>query len=160
MLFVCSMYSVFHSRVCIFCFKQKTAYELRISDWSSDVCSSDLISVWLLFSAIASLHIILDFGFSPTFSREIAYGFAGRSLTARKRTVPPSKPGDGNHTEADWSIISSATRTMVWLYRRIAITTFLLMETFGTWDEGHPVGRAEERRVGKEGGGTGRTWWA
>src|SRR3546814_4670160 len=25
-----------------FCFKQKTAYEVRISDWSSDVCSSDL----------------------------------------------------------------------------------------------------------------------
>src|SRR3546814_2450918 len=29
----------------IFCFfKQKTAYEMRISDWSSDVCSSDLLS--------------------------------------------------------------------------------------------------------------------
>src|SRR3546814_20523478 len=27
---------------CVFFFKQKTAYELRISDWSSDVCSSDL----------------------------------------------------------------------------------------------------------------------
>src|SRR3546814_8888649 len=27
---------------CCFCFKQKTAYEMRISDWSSDVCSSDL----------------------------------------------------------------------------------------------------------------------
>src|SRR3546814_8961467 len=26
-----------------FFFKQKTAYEMRISDWSSDVCSSDLI---------------------------------------------------------------------------------------------------------------------
>src|SRR3546814_12078978 len=26
----------------MFCFKQKTAYELRMSDWSSDVCSSDL----------------------------------------------------------------------------------------------------------------------
>src|SRR3546814_9099223 len=25
-------------------FKQKTAYEMRISDWSSDVCSSDLVS--------------------------------------------------------------------------------------------------------------------
>src|SRR3546814_5430091 len=24
------------------CFKQKTAYEMRISDWSSDVCASDL----------------------------------------------------------------------------------------------------------------------
>src|SRR3546814_13861513 len=28
----------------IFFFKQKTAYEMRISDWSSDVCSSDLRS--------------------------------------------------------------------------------------------------------------------
>src|SRR3546814_6606373 len=28
--------------VWFFCFKQKTAYEMRISDWSSDVCSSDL----------------------------------------------------------------------------------------------------------------------
>src|SRR3546814_2899563 len=26
--------------ICV-CFKQKTAYEMRISDWSSDVCSSD-----------------------------------------------------------------------------------------------------------------------
>src|SRR3546814_1508954 len=31
--------------VCVvFFFKQKTAYEMRISDWSSDVCSSDLLS--------------------------------------------------------------------------------------------------------------------
>src|SRR3546814_17204868 len=28
---------------CFVFFKQKTAYEMRISDWSSDVCSSDLI---------------------------------------------------------------------------------------------------------------------
>src|SRR3546814_13024073 len=28
----------------VFLFKQKTAYEMRISDWSSDVCSSDLIA--------------------------------------------------------------------------------------------------------------------
>src|SRR3546814_6792170 len=28
----------------VFFFKQKTAYEMRISDWSSDVCSSDLIA--------------------------------------------------------------------------------------------------------------------
>src|SRR3546814_2518865 len=30
--------------ICVFFFKQKTAYELRISDWSSDVCSSDLFA--------------------------------------------------------------------------------------------------------------------
>src|SRR3546814_10389276 len=34
------MYSLFSCSI-VFLFKQKTAYEMRISDWSSDVCSSD-----------------------------------------------------------------------------------------------------------------------
>src|SRR3546814_21032743 len=33
-------------------FKQKTAYELRISDWSSDVCSSDLVEVEVMHGEI------------------------------------------------------------------------------------------------------------
>src|SRR3546814_9573207 len=36
---VCGMSCVYF---CFLFFKQKTAYEMRISDWSSDVCSSDL----------------------------------------------------------------------------------------------------------------------
>src|SRR3546814_5946733 len=40
------MYSVFgYVHVFFFFFKQKTAYEMRISDWSSDVCSSDLLGL-------------------------------------------------------------------------------------------------------------------
>src|SRR3546814_4299743 len=35
-----------------FYFKQKTAYELRISDWSSDVCSSDLLDQLRLSSSM------------------------------------------------------------------------------------------------------------
>src|SRR3546814_6837139 len=38
-----------------FCFKQKTAYEMRISDWSSDVCSSDLVLCDLRRLVIADL---------------------------------------------------------------------------------------------------------
>src|SRR3546814_1253922 len=38
LVLVCVIVSVH----CIFFFKPKTAYEMRISDWSSDVCSSDL----------------------------------------------------------------------------------------------------------------------
>src|SRR3546814_2517212 len=37
---------------CVFFFKQKTAYEMRISDWSSDVCSSDLLAPGLAANAI------------------------------------------------------------------------------------------------------------
>src|SRR3546814_2796512 len=39
LLLICVIYNVF------FFFKQKTAYEMRISDWSSGVCSSDLMGM-------------------------------------------------------------------------------------------------------------------
>src|SRR3546814_1546342 len=38
-----------------FFFKQKTAYEMRISDWSSDVCSSDLVCNVTIASTAAKL---------------------------------------------------------------------------------------------------------
>src|SRR3546814_9712034 len=38
--------------VAFFFFKQKTAYDLRISDWSSDVCSSDLFRIDNLMTAV------------------------------------------------------------------------------------------------------------
>src|SRR3546814_2352652 len=44
-LFIFLCYRVFLIFVFFFFFKQKTAYEMRISDWSSDVCSSDLMKL-------------------------------------------------------------------------------------------------------------------
>src|SRR3546814_2956223 len=52
--------------IVFFFFKQKTAYEMRISEWSSDVCSSDLADAGLL---------------TPTEAlRDRAYDFAERRL--------------------------------------------------------------------------------
>src|SRR3546814_2897487 len=43
LLLSCSCLLLVFCFICVFFFfKQKTAYEMRISDWSSDVCSSDL----------------------------------------------------------------------------------------------------------------------
>src|SRR3546814_2263040 len=42
--------------VFVFFFKQKTAYEMRISDWSSDVCSSDLAELPVRGRASAVQH--------------------------------------------------------------------------------------------------------
>src|SRR3546814_9567189 len=47
---------------CFFCFKQKTAYEMRISDWSSDVCSSDLPFDMALPSFAQHLKVLEDCG--------------------------------------------------------------------------------------------------
>src|SRR3546814_3515982 len=43
----------------VFFFKQKTAYVMRISDWSSDVCSSDLLT---RYAAEGKAYITLAFG--------------------------------------------------------------------------------------------------
>src|SRR3546814_8296244 len=52
--------------VYFFFFKQKTAYEMRISDWSSDVCSSDLFVrvsiehvVHTLFEAVVLVFLVM-----------------------------------------------------------------------------------------------------
>src|SRR3546814_3518210 len=39
----------------VFFFKQKTAYEMRISDWSSDVCSSDLEQIAIGLGGAAAI---------------------------------------------------------------------------------------------------------
>src|SRR3546814_19581719 len=48
-----------------FFFKQKTAYEMRISDWSSDVCSSDLIEI------MNPNHVICTLDRDATLSMEL-----------------------------------------------------------------------------------------
>src|SRR3546814_5064535 len=56
----------------VFFFNQKTAYEMRISDWSSDVCSSDLMLLAVLDNRLHRyLGAVFEFdegarGFAPT----------------------------------------------------------------------------------------------
>src|SRR3546814_10237939 len=66
-----------------FFFKQKTAYEMRISDWSSDVCSSDL----LLRPRSASGR---DFGQMPDRATSLVLRkrFSGRMAPARRGHLP------------------------------------------------------------------------
>src|SRR3546814_10893617 len=57
---------------CIFFFKQKTAYEMRISDWSSDVCSSDLPQGTLY--GRSSLGGVVNINFNrPTHKNETSF---------------------------------------------------------------------------------------
>src|SRR3546814_17843481 len=54
-LIVIDFIGLYSCSLCFFFFKQKTAYEMRISDWSSDVCSSDLLSGALVAGLRAGL---------------------------------------------------------------------------------------------------------
>src|SRR3546814_7841858 len=54
--------------IVFFLFKQKTAYEIRISDWSSDVCSSDLV-----YEVVLGLKASAKIGETTAFMVELDY---------------------------------------------------------------------------------------
>src|SRR3546814_2796528 len=76
-LLFCTLLSCYVLFVFFF-FKQKTAYEMRISDWSSDVCSSDLL---LLHIPIRRLRGV---GADPPLASE---GFCGLPLLPLRLSV-------------------------------------------------------------------------
>src|SRR3546814_12850402 len=79
-----------------FFFKQKTAYEMRISDWSSDVCSSDLTSM-----KISKLTLLLG-GFSLAFASLSAVADSAASYPDTPvRLVVPYTPGGFNDTRSE-----------------------------------------------------------
>src|SRR3546814_8201775 len=72
----------------IFFFKQKTAYEMRISDWSSDVCSSDL-------QPAAHPHCGGEHHPSPGPRRpQAGPGLVRPGDRGRRPTRPPEPPAD------------------------------------------------------------------
>src|SRR3546814_19232779 len=105
----------------IFFFKQKTAYEMRISDWSSDVCSSDLDPAprAAIYSPKATSMALGKLGRIPagpstimiaTMKLRAQNSPAQRiSITVRKRTPQAS----GTHTDNGAKIGRAACRERV-----------------------------------------------
>src|SRR3546814_4491966 len=67
-----------------FFFKHKTAYERRISDWSSDVCSSDLVELGIAapIGKLAALVLVVERGVHPSphqLGEDVEKGLADRS---------------------------------------------------------------------------------
>src|SRR3546814_4903833 len=67
----------------VFFFKQKTAYEMRISDWSSDVCSSDLLGDILHIRECITQQATKNLGaaiFVTCFARPVAACYVAEAL--------------------------------------------------------------------------------
>src|SRR3546814_6494083 len=82
-----------------FFFKQKTAYEMRISDWSSDVCSSDLLdtplSVYLKLADGANTYLFESVEGGETWGRYSIIGLpAQRRFEFRGHTLTETVLGE------------------------------------------------------------------
>src|SRR3546814_2126637 len=80
------MSNVFCFVVVVFFFKQKTAYEMRISDWSSDVCSSDLPQAQVL-EALGLLKL-KPFPFNPVEKSSSVPARYRKLLTSSTKRMP------------------------------------------------------------------------
>src|SRR3546814_16732380 len=82
---------------CFFFFKQKTAYEVRISDWSSDVCSSDLDArvddAGVCVLAEEAMHQATGLGIGDSGFGDAGSEDAGRRSTFANPKSPIPNPG-------------------------------------------------------------------
>src|SRR3546814_6792076 len=69
----------------VFFFKQKTAYEMRISDWSSDVCSSDLEFAKIRDGFIAFLKQPAETPLQAIIPADVLDAMASTARRGRKR---------------------------------------------------------------------------
>src|SRR3546814_16724144 len=128
----------------VFFFKQKTAYEMRISDWSSDVCSSDLTPVALQYDS-GDYDATLD----AALKLADVDGFPRRKQEAASRGKLRGL-GFSTYLEACGIAPSSVVGSLgarAGHYESAKVRV-------------HPTGRSEERRVGKERVSTCRSRWS
>jgi hypothetical protein len=110
--------------------------------------SPEEVTVWLLFSAIVSFQFLADFGFGQTFSREIAYGFVGRSLVdSHDTSVNQPSAIEEALEKPNWDSIQSAITVMLWLYWRLALLALFLFAVFGTWAAIGPIERVSHPQL-------------
>src|SRR3546814_13113827 len=138
-----------------FFFKQKTAYEMRISDWSSDVCSSDLLRhlVHVGHRAVDLLHARrLRFGGCRNLACE------GGDLADLADDAVEGIAGLVDELDAGFDLLGAGGDEFLDVPGGVGRSLGERAHLVG--DDGEALARSEERRCGKGGVRTCRSrWW-
>jgi O-antigen/teichoic acid export membrane protein len=89
--------------------------------------SSEEVGVWAIFSSIAALVFLLDFGFNSSFTRNITYVFSG-ATELKKEGFSLTRTEHVNY-----SLLNGTLGAMRWFYSRVALFLFVLLITAGSW---------------------------
>lgn len=87
----------------------------------------DELGLWYVFVAVSNLAMLFEFGFNPTFARNIVYVVSGaRCLTREGCDFDSVEPG------VDWHLLKTVIRASRLVYAAIAIAVTLVLATLGT----------------------------
>jgi len=91
--------------------------------------SAETVGIWSVFMTITSIISLLDFGFNPSFTRNVTYVFSGVNLLKAQGFV---NIGKGN-VMVDYGLLKGVISAMRWFYLRGSILLLLLLGTIGTY---------------------------
>lgn len=92
--------------------------------------SSQDVALWLLFTSVASLQLMLDFGLSPTFARAVAYAKGGVALDRLTARVVEAQPLA--QTPPDPKTVTALFIAILSTYRRLGVAVGVLALTAGS----------------------------
>ena len=92
---------------------------------------AEKVGIWSIFTVITSFVGLIDFGFNPSFTRNVTYVFSGvRSL---KQTGHEAVDKSESNIIIDYGLLKGLIRSMRWFYSRMSIVMLLLLTTLGTY---------------------------
>ena len=87
----------------------------------------ETVGIWNIFQTITALVLLLDFGFRPTFARNISYIFSGVKTLQRDGVQHTTEDA-----AVDYSLLKGTLLAMRRFYRWMALIVFALLATAGT----------------------------
>ncbi|MBQ8939712.1 MAG: hypothetical protein IJ047_05760 [Paludibacteraceae bacterium] len=87
----------------------------------------ETVGIWNIFQTITALVLLLDFGFRPTFARNISYIFSGVKTLQRDGVQHTT-----SDAEVDYGLLKGSLIAMRRFYRWMALAVFGLLATAGT----------------------------
>jgi len=87
----------------------------------------ETVGIWNIFQTITALVLLLDFGFRPTFARNISYIFSGVKTLQRDGVQHTT-----SDAEVDYGLLKGSLIAMRRFYRWMALAVFGLLATVGT----------------------------
>jgi O-antigen/teichoic acid export membrane protein len=93
------------------------------------VFPQETVAIWTIFTTIIAFSWLLDFGFTPSFARNVSYVVSGvKELKANGYNIVES-----HNSEVDYSLFKGLINAMRWVYACIAVIHLALLATAGTY---------------------------
>ena len=89
----------------------------------------ETMAIWTIFMTIIALSSMLDFGFNPSFARNVSYVVSG----VKELKVTGHEIVENTNREIDYGLFKGLINAMRWFYGRMALVLFVLLTTAGTF---------------------------